>query len=298
MITRIFLLALFSGCLTSLWGQGEKGTLTPLKIQDFYFLPSLQFASTGPADLMAFDKLAPGSAILSRNYSDYVSSDYNLYANSNFQISMGLALRNSDKSEYRQNMQLQIGMSHTSALNLSQVRWREIRKPYDTLLSQQTANRLYVDSITSHYVDAQNGSDKLSLQAALVFRSNPALRWSIFGGLGVSGGLSYNSFTHIHYTMINRTALVDETGSEYFGYYPDDPDFYQEEEIFRNKSSFSGSVYLPFGVDFRMGEKSDLLKRMHIYSELRPGMDFSRIPEYGYNTRSFFQFGLGLCVSA
>jgi hypothetical protein len=50
-------------------------------------------------------------------------------------------------------------------------------------------------------------------------------------------------------------------------------------EYFENKMNFSTSIFIPMGVDFRMGKNREFWKRLHLYYEMKPSITYTAIPE-------------------
>ena len=144
--------------------------------------------------------------------------------------------------------------------------------------------------------DMNYETDQVALEASLIYRTNPQARWSVYGGIGMTAGLSINANTSIDYW---KSRGVSMNGNEP-GYYPY-PIYYSSQgtglsETFRNKSSFAQSFFFPLGVDFRIARKNDFWKRLHLFYEMRPGLLFTFIPETRTVTEAFFQSTFGLRV--
>ena len=50
-------------------------------------------------------------------------------------------------------------------------------------------------------------------------------------------------------------------------------------EYFQNKMNFSTAIFIPMGVDFRMGKNREFWKRLHLYYEMKPSITYTAIPE-------------------
>ena len=110
----------------------------------------------------------------------------------------------------------------------------------------------------------------------------------------MTGGLSIKASTDIDYTRSSSTEIIysDGTSNSHHTY-----DERYESEVFINENISAFSVYLPMGIDFRMGRKKEFWKRLHLFYEIRPGIDFIKIPELGNFSNGSFQNGFGLKVS-
>ena len=68
-------------------------------------------------------------------------------------------------------------------------------------------------------------------------------------------------------------------------------------EYYKNKNNFGFSAYIPMGIDFRIGRKRKFWKQIHLFLELRPGINGTSIPELRTIVNSSMQYGFGLKVS-
>jgi hypothetical protein len=172
--------------------------------------------------------------------------------------------------------------------------FKEERKPYDTLISTQTGDAYYVDSVDAKNLNMSYTADQLRLDGSLIFRTDPAARWSLHAGIGLSAGMSMNAQTEILYMHKKYTEMQFVEFSNGDGFY--DTDNF-ESENFRNKPSFGFSAYVPMGIDFRMGNKREFWKHTHLFYEMGPGVNVTVIPEMRTLTNMSLRHGFGLRVS-
>jgi hypothetical protein len=52
-----------------------------------------------------------------------------------------------------------------------------------------------------------------------------------------------------------------------------------EGEVFKNKSAFSTSIYIPIGIDFTLGKKRPLLAKTSLHAEFRPALYMQQMPD-------------------
>jgi hypothetical protein len=55
---------------------------------------------------------------------------------------------------------------------------------------------------------------------------------------------------------------------------------------------FMSALYVPIGVDFRLGKKNEVLRKMHLFFELRPTISVLTIPE----TKTYVYPSMQNCV--
>lgn len=242
-----------------------------------------------------FRKLAPNSTLLNFNsngYSRSFGTSFDSYTVYNTAI--GIQLLNKRKQEYRNNPQLRIGISYTSESLLSAYYNRETSRPYDTLSSSQTGQAIYVDSVFNSSYSMNYYNNVLSLDLALLFRTNPEARWALFAGIGCTAGISLNAYTSIFHLESSGTISYSDNASfnNYYGNSFRNTDV--EYESFNNKGGYSITGYLPIGVDWRIGKKREFWMPLHLFYEMRPGLNISNIPELGSQVTANLQNSWGV----
>ena len=233
-----------------------------------------------------FSLLAPGSDILSQDFSAYQQVGYlnpgmmmrdksNLANSSNFQsIQLGLSFAKCPKGTLR------IGISnvHNELLNASGHYYES--HVIDTLFSSQTGQMYYVDSTISNNYNGNYSNDQLRLDAAYIFEVNAGKRWAFHAGLGLSIGMSYRSTTRLR---------TEEYIQPYSGYESTSNSQNIESESYGNFMVMGGSAYIPLGINFKLGNKREFWKPFVIYNEFRPTIQLNSIP----NNTVKFNVGFG-----
>jgi hypothetical protein len=236
-----------------------------------------QFGFT-PSNITDFAPLAPGSSILLKDFSNYESSMG--YYNFNYPFGMGMQNTSSFQS-------LQVGLSlpkcqGTLRLGLSNFS-NQLMNAYgsyyeshvvDTLISSQNGSMTFVDSTIIRNVFGNYNNQQIRIDAAYVWEMNAGERWAFSAGAGLSFGLSYQSKTSLHYT---------EYTNSYQGYgsYAGNQITTHESETYKNPMNWGANIYVPLGINFRLGTKRAFWKPWMIYSELRPQLSFNSIPKSG-----------------
>ena len=241
--------------------------------------------------LSDFTLLAPGSSILSKDFSAYQQNGYffsgfmmgdnfNQSNSSNFQsIQLGLSFAKCPKGTLR------IGISnvHSELLNVSGHYYES--NVVDTLFSSQTGQMYFVDSTISSYYNGNYSNDQLRLDAAYIFEANAGKRWAFHAGLGLSIGMSYRSTT---------TLRTEEYIQPYSGYEGSTNSQNIESETYGNFMVMGGSAYIPLGINFKLGNKREFWKPFVIYNEFRPTIQLNSIPNNTVKFNVGFGSSLGL----
>lgn len=262
-------------------------------------------ASSGnqlPFGASEFNLLAPNSSILNQDLSgfdQYQNFVFNRGGdNRNSGIYVGLKLNNFNKNNFLRAPIIRLGLNQETFRITGTSFYNEIRTPYDTLISTQTGNATYVDSVSSTYIGMEYFSNKLALDAAIIFQTTDTYRFSFHAGLGFNAGLSYNNRTEINQNNSTSTISYDNStgGSNYYSSYYSGSGDYKRESI-NNKSGFFYSAYVPLGIDLRLGKNREFWKHVNLFLESRPSINFQSIPEVGTKTSMRFSGNLGLKIT-
>ncbi|MEA3448576.1 MAG: hypothetical protein U9Q98_09045 [Bacteroidota bacterium] len=249
------------------------------------------------ATLVGFEKLAPNSALIRDIYAlpDY-NNAYNYYFNNDITRALVFNL-GFDFLDYGiknfAHPRLNLGLSYNKSMFKSLNIRYEDSEPYDTLSSETTNNVVYLDSVTQHRYDMYYYSEQIRLDVNFIYRSNPAKRFSFYAGAGITAGFSINAYSTISYEQNKFVSSSSESGSYVYTYQYYEPEV-QKKEQFTHKINVGGSAYIPLGLDFRIGNKKSLWTELHLFIELRPGVNLVYIPELTTYTYGIFQGNFGV----
>ncbi|MCW3083222.1 MAG: hypothetical protein JWP12_588 [Bacteroidetes bacterium] len=267
-----------------------------IRVSEAALYPSfiLQMEPTGT--LEDFRKLAPGSTILSRDYSSYTQNRYNaINGDAVLSGNIGISFLNKKTNNYR-NITLRIGVSYlTSGFSSSLSKNTTTR--FDTLVSTGGGASAYVDSVRSQHVGMNYRSNDLRADLSIVFRTKPEARWGLYGGIGFTVGASINAFSDITYsddTQLETTYGNTVTSSSYNN---NSASYEPGSERHVHKNGMGYSAYLPIGLDYRMANKSEFWKRLHLFYEGKFFVNVSTIGDLGMVTSAGMQNGVGLRVT-
>lgn len=252
---------------TILAQESNKG----LRISEFHIQNGMGYNSMQNYELSDFQSLAPNSVLLKNDLSEFTPNSYFMFngargfnGNSYQSIQLGLTFKNNPNPLWR------IGISHGASNSFSAGFSKDTYAPFDTLTSSQTGEQFYIDSVHSENYFMDYRSQQLRIESSLIYRTNVEKRWSVYAGIGASLGLSYNAHTHISYSTSD---YISSTYSNYSGNYS------TATEHYRNKTNISTSLFVPMGVDFRIGKNKEFWKRLHLYYEMKPSLSFLSVPE-------------------
>lgn len=211
-------------------------------------------------------------------------------------LSLGLKIRNKETNEYFKSPVLRLGLQYRTITAASS--YSRIKNTYrvDTLIAASSNSTVYVDSVSDVSLDINKRTELINLDVSVIFRTDTSKLWSLYGGAGLSTGVSINSYTEVN--------VQDNSYYQFSGDYSPESNgnsFYMNRwennyERHENKANFMANIYFPIGIDVRLGQKTAFWRRLHLFYEARPGVSMLTVPELGTVTRFSVMHGMGLMV--
>jgi hypothetical protein len=297
-IKRCTLLCIFLIPFCSPAQQTSK-KISRIHVHDIQFQIGVLVQGNSDGSLNDFKSLAPKSVLWNEDLSTFLQPNkYGPPATGSFSALLGFQFSDKNKKVYKTNPLLRLGINYSYGNNLKSSLTYQSNKTIDTLVSSQTGQTIYRDSVTSKEYTLNYSVEQIRFDASVIFSTNFKTRCSLFAGIGFSAGASMNTKTKIGYDHYEYTYFRYANGlaANLYGNYRGRNSSDIKTETFKNKNTFAGSVYLPLGIDIRLGRKRDFWKMIHFYYELRPGINFTPIPELRNTTNVHIQNSLGLKV--
>ncbi len=289
LLHRILLFLPVFSCMAGLYAQDTSNRR--LKLSSFYVQNGFELHGNVMNDVPNFRILVPESEILKHTDSGYSKGiaygDYSGNYRNVMSIQVGFHPRQRNTDKINPNPEFRIGVSYFSGTGFSIGLYKETRKPYDTV-QYPSGRNIYYDSVQTDQIGISFRSDYVCADFSLIFRTNAKARWNIYAGAGISGGISLNNEVRIHHT----TRFSIEENNSFWKGFPGE----REEENFRAKTNYRTSVYIPLGVDFRIGKKRIFWKPIHLFFEARPGINFLMIPDVTTFRLWYIQNSLGFRI--
>jgi hypothetical protein len=274
-----------------LFSQNSGDTTSFIRFSDWSLLlcTSHDFGPGGSES--DFEKLAPGAGFTDEPDSAAAGNYFNhfIYLNPSAHASIGLNFYNRKKEQYDQHFSAQAGLSYSRVTPVAGRLYFREQIAADTLVSTQTGEVYIVDSVSADYYQVEYNAHMLRLAFSCLYRLKPGKRWSAHMGIGIAAGFSVLSATNVRHYNSDEITIThgDQVHSlHYFG----NSDYTRQQ----NKTSYSMLLYLPLGLDFRLGNESEFWKRAHLCYEWRIGRNFISIPELGLVSMANFQQGIGM----
>lgn len=273
----------------------ETEPIKRVKFDDIHIHLGPLFERYQKGNINDFQTLAPQSDLLEeypQNFSQ--SNGYGISGSAALSVMVGIKFSNKEKTSYKSNPLLRLGFSYSSGTHISSNYSEDTRYPFDTLTSSQTGAQTFVDSVYTQHSGANYSSDQLRFNAALIFRTNPEARWSLYSGIGLTAGVSINAKTQIYYsTFVSTESQNNDVSINNSNYNSDE----RVTENYKNEMNYGFSAYIPFGVDFRIGNKREFWKRTHLFYEIKPELNVVSIPELYTITNTRISQGIGVRVT-
>lgn len=284
-------LSLFLLSTSSVFSQDEvKKDQKKIVVKEFHILNGNVFNAPVGSSHVDFQTLAPNSMVLKNDLSGFNSMDFNFGKPENNKFHamyIGMQLSNKENSGFIESPRLRLGLIYSNTKFLSKGLYKSVNTPYDTLTSAQTGEQYFIDSIYSQTYFMNQKLEQLKVDAALLFRSNDDYRFSLHSGIGVMAGMTVRSVVDIIYEE-SRSATYGNNSNDSWN---------RQTENFTGKSGFAGAVYVPFGLNLRLGKKSEFWKHVNLYMESRSAINFISVPELRTYTTFSFSNSLGLKIN-
>lgn len=225
---------------------------------------------------------APGSEILQSSSALVGDGIFNAgdWSSTLLNVQLGLHPLDDSIGVYRKNRTLRIGLSIQEFLTPLYSYDYETRTRQDTL-RYTGSDQIYgfVDSTRrkNTYMDYEGTAIKFDV--ALLWSTDPERRFSLYAGTGFQAGFFFNARTSVYYDERSRLITTNTQGAELSSSILPDSSSTRRAEEFQNKAGGGLSLYLPLGVDFRLGKHKGLWQQLHLFTEFRPTLSIVNIPE-------------------
>lgn len=268
-------------------------------ITGFTLIPSTTVENSPKLSLGDFNTLFPNSMLLSSPSLKGLDQNSNSLYSGGGGLGLLVSLKTKEKTYGNTTISsgFRIGVNYQSRA-LSNSYFKTSSGVIDTLRSANGGEQIYLDTVNSQNLSLTHRSEMIGLDVSYLYRINPSARWSFFGGLGTQVGASINNRTDIYYSSYRYREYRKDDGSIVGGEFSNDRNNSTSvSETNRNRSGFYAMVYVPLGVNFRIGKTSEFWKRTNLFYEMRPMLNISSIPELGTFAGIGIQHGLGLRIT-
>ncbi|HRH66004.1 MAG TPA: hypothetical protein PLU53_06890 [Bacteroidia bacterium] len=291
----IYLLLAFGVPSPAFAQEVEQENKAGIVVGDVFLQTGFVSGGANQENLEDFRSLAPESDLLKSRTWDAAENFRNpARIKGIFSVQVGVRFNDKEKSKLKSNPLLRLGATYFAGTVFRAGFEQSDLKSSDTLISGQTGQQIFIDSVTQSDINMKYRTEQIRFDVSLLFQTNRQARWSLYGGFGITAGISINAQTMINLKEYGSTEIKYSDGSSSTHSYFSEK---LNKETFRNKSNTAFSFYIPLGVDFRIGRRNEFWKKTHLFYEMRPGIELTNIPELGNFSNGSFQNGFGLKVS-
>ncbi|GEM_PF-3009427 len=274
-ITLLAISLLLSAQSTAQQNEIQRNTW---RLSNVYLSTGINSFKGRAADISELRLLAPSSSILQSDLSDYsgIAIYYSLpYAD--FGAAAGFRMRQAGDKKHIKGPEFRVGINMGTAGLLYSSFYKEERVPVDTLYSGRTGEAFPVDSVSYRSVSIDLLRKYLSADFSVIFRSKNLLGFSLFAGLGIRSGYSYENQLRVRSNSSSRLeSIAPFNGQEVFAFHPSE--YKVDEESFPVANSFSFALYIPAGVNVRLSSRSAVLSRVNLFYEMQHGYYYYSVP--------------------
>lgn len=164
----------------------------------------------------------------------------------------------------------------------------------DTLTSSQTGRTYFVDSSSTHNYKYRYQSQLTLIDLGIQLNTNHDKRWSAFGGISASLGVSQGTtvFEHSSYSFLKQYSnpFTYSHIQSSFGGSPG------TEEKFTGGNGYAFAISIPFGVQFKVSNTHPAFSKIRLTAEFRPGVMIESIPDFETVSYSFVNRTFGILV--
>lgn len=246
---------------------------------------SVRYSETG--SLNDFNKLATNSVLLQSNFDNFEKFQFEssgIYS----MLACGVGFQKADRPG---RPTFRIALNIGSGKSIEGSYRRNASYIVDTFISTSTGERIYEDSTLSESYRFNFFTRIISFDMSILWRTQNKNKFTLFGGIGFSAGLSDISKTEISHRFYSYRRAPFGQSNMLNSYH-----HLEEVETYNNKTQTQYVAYIPFGIDYHLSKKSDFWKQIHLFYEGRIRIEYYDIPELYTNTRFAFGSNIGVRV--
>jgi hypothetical protein len=234
--------------------------------------------------------LAPNSQLLNANLDKYRPSS-SIYGYSGTQGATSFSAQigiNPFKSAVKKSVSplLRIGITMGQVNQVNEYLSYADRFPYDTLISQRTGEKIFLDSVAGSQMNINQSGNQIRFNIALIYQTDLERRISVYSGVEVGAGLTFNNTTQITKSEFHQ-------GTHFNSFFYGGHSNFQWEN-FTNKNGYLAQASIPIGFNLRLSKQKPLLNQALLYLEFSPGLAYYHIPEVKSLANFTYQTNVGL----
>jgi hypothetical protein len=225
-----------------------------------------------------FNILAPG-ALIPANSTPYTTQFGWDAPTLNMNVAFHPLKKNGLAGEYNKNRTFRAGISaqgiSASIYNTS----NSFTTRIDTMVSSANGSIYgFIDSTHRDFTYSSYMATAVKLDFSYLASTDVSKRFSFYSGFGLNFGITLAPRTEIYSHSWDSEQITD-TNDNYISTQSVYNSSNVNRQVYQNKMGYMAALYVPIGVDFRLGKKNEVMKKMHLFFELRPTVSVLSIPE-------------------
>ncbi len=260
-----------------LWSQENKESNTKFRIESIEVGTSNFWSQTPGLSFEEMNLVVPEHDFSMMDFEGFSKNQSCCgFQHSSVNLGLNLGLKKGATDGFLGSPILRLGMSYNSGFQ-SSVRFEKRESfTFDTIyVTFQGETKPYpMDSVKSDSYTFLASSDRLRLNASVMWHTNPENRWQFYTGAGFGVGFGFNSQIAIQRWLQNDVIQEGQDGSPSLGLNFSDVTI--EETIYQAKNPFDFNLFAPFGVDFKLAKGTKKLSRLHAFIDVVPTVWFSQ----------------------
>lgn len=191
----------------------------------------------------------------------------------------------------KRSPQLRVGFGYGSTQSVGGFWSNTSTSPSDTFVSSG-GKKIFTDSVSYESVNVSYSSSQARVMADILFHTNPDRRFSIYVGIGLQLGATFNNQTQVYYAASNYITSGKDQNLEVISR----GETTSKNEWNNNKGGWLIGAYVPMGVSYRLGKTTNVLNQTSVFMEFKPGITAMAIPELQTYLLPFVQSNYGVRV--
>ena len=238
-----------------------------------------------------FNVLAPGAQIPANSMPYATQFGWNA-PTLNMNVAFHPLKKNGLAGEYNKNRTFRAGLSAQGISAFIYNTSNSVTTRIDTLVSSANGSIYgFVDSINQDFTYSSYMATAVKLDFSYLASTDVSKRFSFYSGIGLNFGLTVAPRTEIHSHSWDSERITD-TNDNFISTQSVYNALNVNRQVYQNKMGYMAALYVPLGVDFRLGKKNEVMKKMHLFFELRPTISALSIPE----TKTYVYPSMQNCV--
>ena len=232
----------------------------------------------GHYSLSDYQSMAGNSDLLLNNFYGYTRSNAGVAADLGFGVQGSFRLMK--EGEVRANRRLRLGLAGGMSEVADGSYFKNWHTTGDSIYNSSGVVIGYVDSLHNSSYNAHYTGNFLRFDGSMIWSTDELRRVSAYMGAGISAGVVFNAQTTVNHWEDISVRYKYDNASTSMG----SVNKAREMELFKSAGGFYSSIYIPIGLNLRLGKVNPFWSHAHFCSEWRPSIVFQNYASTGMKT--------------